>query len=144
MNRAQRRHATALERKAAATGVWGRWRHECFPAGTVGQSGWVAEIQEGWANELYAVFVRDAPNGITHLAIRTISSLEPPWRDLQRIKNELLGEDRYAVQIYPAQDRLIDEADMYHLWVMPKGHTPDFGLHPKDEGEVSVVAGVAA
>ncbi len=132
MNRVQRRAAQVAERRAKATGEWGEWRHHNFPAGSVG-TGWCAQITYAASNSLYSVLIRDLPTGVTHLAIRTISQLEPPWRDLQRIKNELAGEDRFAVQVCPPESRLIDEADMYHLWVMPGGFEPGFGLHRLDE-----------
>jgi len=39
------------------------------------------------------------------------------WRDMQRIKNELVGEEHDAVEVYPAESRLMDTANQYHLWV---------------------------
>ncbi len=39
------------------------------------------------------------------------------WRHFQRIKNELVGPENEAVEIYPAESRLIDTANQYHLWV---------------------------
>lgn len=39
------------------------------------------------------------------------------WRDLQTIKNMLIGEENEAVEIYPAESRLVDTANQYHLWV---------------------------
>ena len=38
------------------------------------------------------------------------------WRDLQRIKNELVGPENEAFEIYPAESRLVDTANQYHLW----------------------------
>ena len=38
------------------------------------------------------------------------------WRDLQRIKNELLGPEAEAIELYPAESRLTDSANQYHLW----------------------------
>ena len=40
------------------------------------------------------------------------------WRDLQRIKNELFGPEYEAIELYPAESRLVDEANQYHLWVI--------------------------
>jgi hypothetical protein len=40
------------------------------------------------------------------------------WRDLQRIKNDLIGEENEAVELYPAESRLCDSANQYHLWVL--------------------------
>jgi hypothetical protein len=33
----------------------------------------------------------------------------------------------------PAQDRVVDGADMYHMWIMPEGYEMLFGLHIKEE-----------
>ena len=49
------------------------------------------------------------------------------WRHFQIIKNELCGEDREAIEIYPAESRLVDTANQYHLWVIPKGDAMPFG-----------------
>jgi hypothetical protein len=38
------------------------------------------------------------------------------WRDFQRIKNELVGPEVQAVEIYPPESALVDTANQYHLW----------------------------
>lgn len=43
------------------------------------------------------------------------------WHDFQRIKNEIFGEESTALEVYPKQSRLIDEANLYWLWVLPEG-----------------------
>jgi hypothetical protein len=45
------------------------------------------------------------------------------WRDFQHIKNELVGPEFEAIELFPAESRLIDTANQYHLWVIadPKG-----------------------
>jgi len=40
------------------------------------------------------------------------------WRDLQRIKNDLIGPENEGVELYPAESRLADSANQYHLWVL--------------------------
>jgi hypothetical protein len=37
------------------------------------------------------------------------------WRDLQAIKNQLVGCECEAVQLFPAESRLVDSANQYHL-----------------------------
>lgn len=54
------------------------------------------------------------------------------WSEKQMIKNELFGEDRFAIEVYPKQDRLVDVADVYHLWVFGKKYDMPFGIHPKE------------
>lgn len=120
-NRRDYRISKAMERKGLK-GDWGGWRKTPLPGGLPGGAGWCREIREAWANNLYAVLIRpfaDA-NGdeVIHLAIRTISHLEPPWRDMQRIKNEICGEESTAVSVMPPASELVDDADMYHIWVL--------------------------
>ena len=38
------------------------------------------------------------------------------WDELQRVKNETLGPDVWCVEVYPAQDDVVDVANMRHLW----------------------------
>jgi hypothetical protein len=121
MNRISRRAARAMEFKGL-NGNWGDWRRTPLPTGIPGGNGWTRQVREAWANNLYAVLIRpfadDEGNEVIHLAIRTTSQLEPPWRDMQRIKNEICGAESTAVQVMPPASELIDEADMYHMWVL--------------------------
>jgi hypothetical protein len=50
------------------------------------------------------------------------------WRDFQKIKNELVGEDIEALQIYPDEKRLMDTANQYWLFCLPKGQWIPFGF----------------
>ena len=70
-----------------------------------------------WTNDTYQVSTRDFGDGWRHLSIKRIDQ-QPvhDWRDLQRIKNQLLGEQCEAVEIYPAEERRVDAANQYHLW----------------------------
>ena len=54
------------------------------------------------------------------------------WSELYGIKNELFGKNRAAVEVFPTEDRLIDMADVYHLWVFDKSFQLPFGIHPKE------------
>jgi hypothetical protein len=38
------------------------------------------------------------------------------WRDFQDIKNQLVGPENEAIEIFPAESRLIDTSNQYHLW----------------------------
>lgn len=39
------------------------------------------------------------------------------WRELQQIKNMIVGDEHEGFEIYPAESRLVDTANQYHLWV---------------------------
>jgi hypothetical protein len=49
------------------------------------------------------------------------------WRELQRIKNMIMGEECEAVEIYPAESRVHDTANQYHLWCFAPGYQLPFG-----------------
>jgi hypothetical protein len=40
------------------------------------------------------------------------------WRILQAIKNGIVGEEVEAVELYPAESRLVDTANQYHLFAL--------------------------
>lgn len=69
-------------------------------------------------NDTYQVHVRRVDEGMLHLSIKRIDK-QPvhDWRDLQWIKSEIVGPENEAVEIYPAESRVIDTANQYHLWV---------------------------
>lgn len=74
-------------------------------------------------NDVYQVNVREreSPIGkLIHLSIkrRDKQSIHD-WRDLQAIKNELVGQEYEAVELYPAESRVVDTANQYHLWCSP-------------------------
>lgn len=129
--RDQRRLAVKWEREALRTGNWGPWEHFDMPDGLPRGGGWCREVRRVSRNRLYAVLDRPVPTDwgiVHHLAIRTASSLEPPWRDKQRIKDEMFGEAFTAVEVMPPRGELIDEADMYHIWVLPNGFLLPFTI----------------
>lgn len=52
-----------------------------------------------------------------HLSIKTHDrSARHDWRDFQRIKNELCGPEWDALEVYPAESKLVDTANQYHLF----------------------------
>ena len=63
-------------------------------------------------------FVSGWPDMI-HLSIRNEDrSALIDWRDLQEIKNDLVGKENEGVQLFPADSRLVDQANQFHLWVL--------------------------
>lgn len=61
----------------------------------------------------------------THIKVRRRDGKDGiPWDDLQQIKNEIAGEEAVAIEIYPADQDLVYEENIRHLWVVP----PDFPL----------------
>lgn len=71
----------------------------------------------GWVNSLYQVVESPMAPGWIHLSVkRRDGNPVHDWRDLQRIKNELVGPEAEAVELYPAESRLVDAANRFHLW----------------------------
>ena len=63
-----------------------------------------------------------------------------PWSIKQAIKNELFGEDRLAIEVFPTEKALVDIMDCYHLWVFPKGFKLPFGIHPTKDTQCRPIA----
>jgi hypothetical protein len=82
-------------------------------------------FDELWTNDEYEVFVRylgDETRGLAgplHLSIKLYTrECARDWRELQAIKNDICGWEREAVEMFPAESRLVDQANQTHLWVL--------------------------
>ena len=100
----------------------------------------VVGADEGWDNSRYSVWVYypgnprspndwnlrpDAPEDseyprFLHLSIKSHDRCHTAhdWRDLMRIKNELIHPEAAAVEVYPAMSCMMDTSNQFHLWVM--------------------------
>lgn len=117
------------ERREAGE-AWGDWHNATLP----GQDPAWARV---FLNGIYQVLVREievpdlAANGrrparAFHLSIkRRDKRVIRDWRHLQRIKAELIDPEAEAVELYPADSRVVDEANQFHLYVFlgPEGRS---------------------
>lgn len=80
--------------------------------------------QAVYINNLYQVNIEFMPEEGAHLMIRRIDR-QPihNWGHFQQIKNELLGKECEAIEIYPKVSRLVDDKNHYHLFGY---RTPNF------------------
>lgn len=71
-----------------------------------------------WINDTYQVQRRELPNSMVHLNIRRRDGgpILRDWRHFQWIKNQLIGEECEAVELYPAESRLVDTSNKFHLY----------------------------
>jgi hypothetical protein len=71
-----------------------------------------------WTNSRYQVMRTDGEDMI-YLSIKRLDQ-QPirEWRDLQRIKNEIVGPEHEGMEVYPAESRKADSANQYHLYVL--------------------------
>lgn len=44
------------------------------------------------------------------------------WADIFRIKNEIFGDEVEAIQFFPKNSELIDEANLYWIWIEVKNN----------------------
>ena len=134
-NRQNRRafHQAARGFQSSISGEWGEWQdhdvHSMTGFGVFPFKG----LKRLTSNDRYSVqfFEKQIDWGlITHLVVRR-HDRKPVrlWADMQRVKNELLGQERLAIEVFPPESQLIDAANCYHLWVLPEGFELPFGLH---------------
>ena len=89
-----------------------------------------SNLEEIYVNDLYQVNV-DYDMGIPHLSIKNNDkSTFISWQHKQWIKNDILGEEYEAVELFPAESRLLNTANQYHLWGFEKG-VIKFGWHER-------------
>lgn len=83
-----------------------------------------------FGNGYWTVLVEapEGPEGPVHLSIHDRTrSTRHDWRDFQRIKDELVGAEREAFELYPAASRVVDTSNEYHLWVLAAGEAIPVG-----------------
>jgi hypothetical protein len=73
---------------------------------------------EIWINNIYQVQKRTFGHNLVHLNIRRRDGgpILRDWRHFQHIKNQLIGEECEAIELYPAESRKVDSANKFHLW----------------------------
>lgn len=83
-----------------------------------------------WIGNGYQVFVKtDTISELTHLSIKRDDRMPiTSWRHCQQMKNEICGDEREGIQLFPRESRLADNANQFHLWVLPAGMTLPIGF----------------
>lgn len=115
---------------AIESGKYVLWKNDTYQ---VAEYDWQPAITEGWPP-------------IKHLSLKRLDR-EPitDWRDKQAIKNQIVGPEYEAVEIYPAESRLVDGANQYHLWVLgDRGDEPaqlPFGFFKRSVSDTTLSSG---
>lgn len=133
MNRQKMRAARANGRSLIKQG-WSPWedcfcelremrkRAGCDPSTLLG----------AWKNNVFVVQLYRKPTAVGDAGLlmirRNDESPAVGWAMKQRIKNELLGPEVVAIEVFPAASTLVDDANMYHLWLLPDGFALPFTL----------------
>lgn len=130
MNRAERRRLER-NRKVIPKG----WVEHPSPKQLGKGTGWVGELDQVYRqNNDYVVMTRNVETEwgtIIHACIRNQDNTDITWAEKQRIKNELFGTEGQAFEVFPKESELVDEANMYHIWVLPEDMKIPFTLKSK-------------
>ncbi len=65
--------------------------------------------------------VRVDPTNESHAIITRADDMppDPSWQELQHMKTLAFGSHARAVELYPETTKIIDTANMRHLWRLP-------------------------
>lgn len=102
------------------------------------------ELEQGeswWRNSFYTVFRKELQpeegiEGPVRLSIRRNDGKAiREWKHLQRVKNEVVGEEREAAEIFPPQSMVSSMDHEHHLFVTPVGVTSIYVYEEKVRAE---------
>jgi hypothetical protein len=104
---------------------WGPWLDRTYMINYVGGKA-PHNLYKAVVNDLYSVqfFKHQHTNWGEILQLMVKRNDERPirsWKDMQRIKNDLVGAERVAVEVFPPQSELVDVGNLYWMWVLPEG-----------------------
>jgi hypothetical protein len=82
-----------------------------------------ADLRGEWfGNELYVVIRQDidTPDGWPDMVWLSVRRQDRgpvrDWRHMQAIKTQLVGAECEGVELYPAESRVVDTANQFHIW----------------------------
>jgi len=100
--------------------------------------GWQGDMDRCWIDNdkdlcVCSRLIRTKFGNVEHVTITrgrgtSDGSGDVSWSEKMRIKNELFGENRFAIEVFPKQKKLVDVMDVYHLWVFDKKLDMPFGI----------------
>lgn len=88
-------------------------------------------FNRAYKNDKFVVLVRDTKNKFglcRHIAIRNLEGTEVKWKEKQALKNAIFGNCYTGIEVFPSEENLIDEANMYHLLILPINYKFPFNL----------------
>jgi hypothetical protein len=82
------------------------------------------KLERCFINDTYQVNVQPPSaehDPFIHLSIKRLDKAPiHDWRDLQAIKNMIVGPEYEGVELFPKESRLVDSANQYHIWVLKR------------------------
>lgn len=89
-------------------------------------------MTRAYRNNRYTVMVYEntmtTKGPATKVMIQRLDNTPIPghWNEIQKIKNELFGEETVGIEYYPAESNLMDTYNIYWLWIFPPDILPIF------------------
>ena len=88
-------------------------------------------MTRAYSNNRYVVMIDDAAKmtrGVTATKAMIQRHDNKPipnhWKEIQAIKNEIFGVDATGAEFYPAVSELVDDFNIYWLWILPAYSLP--------------------
>lgn len=87
-------------------------------------------MTRAYRNTRYTVMVYDNAKTTKGEAIQILvqkhdgMTINNHWAEMQKIKNEIFGEEVTAVEYYPAESQLINTHNIYWMWIFSEGVLP--------------------
>jgi len=84
-------------------------------------------INRAYMNNRYVVMISDNLKIGKQTAIRAMiqrhddKPIPNHWKEIQGIKNEIFGTEEVAIEFYPRQRYVVDDANIYWIWIFQKG-----------------------
>ena len=81
---------------------------------------------EVWRSRYFLVQVFDESNGVLRATVNRVERINGQWVDgitwdeLQNVKREIGRGHMWAVEIYPKDSSIVNDACMRHLWILPE------------------------
>lgn len=82
-------------------------------------------MTRAFRNNRYTVMIDDNAQTTHGSAIRAMvqkhddTPITFHWREMQKIKNEIFGDETVAVEYFPAESELQDIHNIYWMWIYP-------------------------
>lgn len=128
---------------------WKKWQKTTFSQESMGNS-WCTQISEAWTYNGNMNFVVQKRvftcklGTMEHIIIQKISrknilsgnlfdSIEPTYADKLNIRKIIEKENQDMIEIFPKESTLVDAANLYHLWVLPKDYQFPFSIEYPEE-----------
>ena len=87
-------------------------------------------MTRAYMNNRYVVMIDDNAKTDKGIAIKALiqrhddTPIPNHWSEIQSIKNELFGEETTGIEYYPAESRLLNDHNIYWLWIFPESLIP--------------------